>query len=156
MAIQAPNETPAIQHESGIGVIGLHPVERRGGIGQLAGAVVEQPLAPPHAAEVEAQHREAAPLKGVIQVIDNLVIHGAAELRMRVQNERNRGVRAGVVMVAGLDPAGRTADIHLRHEALDLERRFRRLGRGAGSLGNGGATPPPQNLTLPLRNPIQM
>ena len=95
MAIQAPKEMPAIQQDAGIGIIGLHPVERRGGIGQLAGAVVEQPLAPPHAAEIEAQHREAPPLKGVIQVIDDLVIHRAAELRMRVQDQRNRRVRGG-------------------------------------------------------------
>ena len=35
-----------------------------------------------------------------------------------MQNERNRGVRTGVVVVAGLDPTGRTVDIHFRHELL--------------------------------------
>ena len=118
MAIQAPNETPAIQQDRGVGVVGLQPVERGRGVGQLAGTVVEQALAPSHAAEVEAQHREAALLEGVIQVIDDLVIHRAAELRVRVQDERDRRVRAALVMVAGLDPAGRTADIHFRHETL--------------------------------------
>ena len=155
MAIQAPNEKPAIQQDRGIGIVGLHPVERRGGIGKLAGAVVEQALAPPHAAEVEAQHREATPLKGVIQVIDDLVIHGAAELRMRVQNERNRRVGAGIVMVAGLDPAGWTADIHFRHEDFDLERRFRCWEEGLEVLAMAGHAAA-QNLTLPLRKPIQM
>ncbi len=115
MAIQAPNEMPAIQQDDASAIIALHPVERRRGVGQLAGAVVEQALAPPDAAEVEAQHREAAPLEGVIKVIDDLVIHRAAELRMRVQDERNRRVHGGVVMVAGLDTPGGAADIHFRH-----------------------------------------
>ena len=116
MAIQAPNETPAIQQVCGVGIVGLQPVERGGGVGEFARTVVEQALAPPHAAEVEAQHREAAPLERVIQVIDHLIVHRPAELRVGVEDERDGSVRPALVVVAGLDPSGGTADIHFRHE----------------------------------------
>jgi hypothetical protein len=71
---------------------------------------------------------------------------------MRVQNERNGSVRPGVVVVTGFDPTGGTVDIHLRHEVLTSNETISTIGRGARSLENGA---PPQNLTLPLRNPIQ-
>ena len=83
MAIQVPNDTPAIQHERRIRVLQLQPVERGGGIGQLARAVVEIALAAPDAAEIEAQHREAALDEQVVEVVDDLVVHRAAELRVR-------------------------------------------------------------------------
>jgi hypothetical protein len=56
---------------------------------------------------------------------------------MRVQNERNRGVRTGVVVVTGFDPTGRTVDIHLRHEVLTSNDTISTIGRGARSLDNG-------------------
>src|SRR5262249_51847397 len=43
-----------------IGVLQLQPVERRGGIGELARTVVEVPLTASDAAEIEAQHGIAA------------------------------------------------------------------------------------------------
>ena len=57
-------------------------------------------------------------------MIDDLVIHRPAELRVGMQDERDRRVRAALVMVAGLDPAARTADIHFRHETLASNRRY--------------------------------
>jgi hypothetical protein len=56
---------------------------------------------------------------------------------MRVQNERNRGVRTGVVVVTGFDPTGRTVDIHLRHEVLTSNETISTMGRGVRSLENG-------------------
>jgi hypothetical protein len=35
-----------------------------------------------------------------------------------MQNESDRGVGTTLVMIAGFDPAARTADIHFRHETL--------------------------------------
>ena len=94
MAIQVPNDTPAIQHELEFGIVHLQPVERGGRIGELARAVVEIALAAPDAAEIEAQHREAALGERVIQMVDDLVVHGAPELRMRVQDEGDRDCRS--------------------------------------------------------------
>jgi hypothetical protein len=62
-------------------------------------------------------------------MIDDLVIHGAAELRVRVQDERNRRIRRWIVVVTGFNPAGRTADIHFGHEGL--------TSNVAGTLGEG-------------------
>jgi hypothetical protein len=93
----------------------LQPVERCGGVGEFAGTVVEQALAPPHAAEVETQHRETAFLERVIQVIHHLIIHRSAELRVGMKDERHGSVRSALMMITGLDPSGGTADIHFRH-----------------------------------------
>ena len=80
MPIQAPNETPAIQQAARVRVDRLHPVERRGGVRELALAVVERALAAADAAEVEAQHREAAVHEDVEQVVDDLVVHRARRI----------------------------------------------------------------------------
>ena len=115
MAIQVPNETPAIQHELASGIVHLQPVERRGRIGQLARAVVEIALAATDAAEIEAQHREAALGERVIEVIDDLIVHGPPELRMGVQDQRDGTVVLADVMIAGLDAAGGAVDDELGH-----------------------------------------
>lgn len=64
----------------------LHPIERRGGVGQLADAVVERALALAHAAKVEAQRGEAAPLERLVEFLDDAVVHRAARIGMRVQD----------------------------------------------------------------------
>ncbi len=73
MPIQAPKEKPATQQARASGLIGLRPVERRRGIRQFAGAVIERALAAADAAEIEAQHREAAMHEGIIELVDDLV-----------------------------------------------------------------------------------
>ena len=62
----------------------LHPVERGGRVGKFAGAMVEFALAAPDAAEVEPERRETALLEHVEQVVDDLVVHRPAELRVRM------------------------------------------------------------------------
>src|SRR6185437_2875492 len=139
----------------GIGVIGLQPIEGGGGVGQFPRPVVEQAFAPPHAAEIEAQHREPAPLKRVIQVIYHLIIHGAAELRMGMEDERYGGVWAALVVVAGLDSAGGAADIDFRHVGSASTPLSPVFGDSICShKPNGKREPSLQNLTLPLWNPI--
>jgi hypothetical protein len=54
--------------------------------------VVELALASADAAEIEPQRREAALLEHVEQVVDDLVVHRAAELRMWMKNHRNRRI----------------------------------------------------------------
>ena len=98
-----------------IRVIGLQPVERRGGVGQFALAAVEAALAASHSAEVEAQGRKAAAHEALIQGVDDLVVHRAAVLRMRVQHQRHRRRRRALVMVARLDTPLGAVDDHVRH-----------------------------------------
>ena len=75
-----------------IGMHRLDPVQRGGGIGKLAGAVVEFALTTADATEVEAQHGEAAFREHVEKLVDDLVVHRATELRVRVQDDRDRAV----------------------------------------------------------------
>ena len=107
MPIQAPNEKPAIQQAARLGIDRLRPVERRGRIRQFADAVVEAALAAADAAEVETQRGEAAVHERVVELVDDLVVHRAAELRMRVQHDADRRVLLPCRMVTAFDAAGR-------------------------------------------------
>ena len=93
----------------------LHPVECRSGVGKLARAVVEFALAAADAAEVEAQRGEVALLEHVKEVVDDLVVHRAAELRVRVQNDGNRRALFLRRLIATLKAAGRTGENDLWH-----------------------------------------
>src|SRR5690606_17853675 len=106
----------------GIGMQRLHPVERGGRVRQLARAVVELALAAADAAEIEAQRGEVALLEHVEQVVDDLVVHRAAELRMRVQNDRDRSVFLAGGLVAALETAGRTCENYLGHTNSNAQR----------------------------------
>ena len=92
MPIQAPNEKPAIQQLRASGIDRLRPVERGGGVREFADAVVEAALAAADAAEIEAQRGKVAVHEGVIELVDDLVVHRAAELRMRMQHDADRRV----------------------------------------------------------------
>ena len=101
---------------AGVRVDGLRPVERRGGVRQFALAVVERALAAADAAEVEAQHREAAVHEVVEQIVDDLVVHRAAELRMRVQHDGDGRAPLLGGLIAAFDAAGRAGENNLRHD----------------------------------------
>ena len=72
----------------------LHPVERGGGIGQFADAVVEAALAAADAAKIEAQRRKAAIDEGLVERLRDPVVHRAAALRVRVEDHGDRRARA--------------------------------------------------------------
>src|SRR6202011_4895095 len=111
MPIQAPKEKPAIQ--------------------QLrASGLIEGALAAPDAAEVEAEHREIAVHEGVVDLIDDLVVHRPAELRVRVQDDGERRVLLPRRVVSPLDAPGRADENDFRH-GLNLGR----WTRGAGEPG---------------------
>src|SRR5262249_48985134 len=99
-----------------LGIDGLRPIQRRSRVRQLAGAMVERALAAPDAAEIEAQHREAAMRKRVVALIDDLVIHRAMKLRMRMQDHRDRRVLLFGRMVTALEAARRTVEYDFRHQ----------------------------------------
>ena len=90
-------------------------VERRRGVGQLADAMVEHPLAAADTARVEAQHGETAFCEHVEEVVDDLVIHRAAEFRVRMQHDGDRGVRLLAGLVAALEAAFGSVENHFWH-----------------------------------------
>src|SRR5262249_52439313 len=94
----------------------LRPVERRGRVRQLALAVVECALRPPDAAEIETQNGKPALGEVVVRVVDNLIVHGAAKLRMRVEHDRNRRPALFGWMKTTLQPTGGTVKENLGHE----------------------------------------
>ena len=69
----------------------LDPVERRGSVGELSNAVIEVALAPSDTPEIEAQAGEAPLLEHVEELVDDLVVHGAAEAGVGMQHQGNRG-----------------------------------------------------------------
>src|SRR5690606_16608386 len=91
-----------------LGVDRLRPVERGGGVRKLANAVIERALAAADTAEVEADRGEAPMHERIIELIDDLMIHRAAELWVRVQDDGDRGVFLRSGMVAAFDAAGRS------------------------------------------------
>src|SRR6185295_5157456 len=62
----------------------LHPIERCRGIRQLTTAMIELALAPPYAPEIEPEHGETALREHVEKLVDDLVVHRPAELRVRM------------------------------------------------------------------------
>ena len=115
MPIQAPNEKPGDPAAARLRIDGLRPVERRGGVGKLALAVVERALAAADAAEIEAQHGKIPVREGVIELVDDRMVHGAAELRMGMQHDGDRGVLDPRGMVTAFYPAGGTGEDDLGH-----------------------------------------
>src|ERR1700722_19852236 len=94
----------------------LGPVEGGSGVRQFALPVVEGALRPSDAAEVEAQHGKPAFGKTIISVIDNLVIHRPAKLRMRMKHHRNRRPALLGRMKTTLQPTGGGGKENLGHE----------------------------------------
>ena len=60
----------------------LDPIERRSGVAELADAIVEHALALADTAEIEAQSRKSAADKGLVEQLDDLVVHRPAGLRV--------------------------------------------------------------------------
>ena len=83
----------------------LDPVERAGRVGKLADAVVEHALALADAAEIEAQGRKAAADEGLVEQLDDLVVHRPAGLRVRMENHRDRRAGPGPGVEAAFEAA---------------------------------------------------
>jgi hypothetical protein len=67
--------------------------------------VIERALAAADAAEIEAQHRKPAMHEGIVALVDDLVVHGAGELRMRMQHHRDRRILLLGRMIAAFETA---------------------------------------------------
>src|SRR5262249_47915158 len=90
-------------------------------IRQLSLAVIERALAASDPAEVEAQHGKVPMHEGIIDLIDDLMVHRAAELRVRVQHNADRCVLLPGRMVAALDASGGAGENDLGHEFSNLD-----------------------------------
>jgi hypothetical protein len=77
--------------------------------------MIELALAAANATEVEAQRCEAALLEHVEQVVYNLVVHRAAELRMRMQDHGNRRALVLGRLIAAFKTAGRSVENDFGH-----------------------------------------
>ena len=118
MPIQAPKEKPAIQQPRDSRLSDCSQSSAAAASRQLADAVVEHALAAADAAEVEAQHREAALREHVEQIVDDLVVHRPAELRVRMQDDGDRRVGLLAGLVAAFEPAVRAVEDHFWHRSF--------------------------------------
>src|SRR5262249_14434319 len=99
----------------GLRIDGLRPVEGCRGIRQFALSVIERPLAAADAAKIEPERGEAAMHEGVVELIDDRVIHRPAELRVRVKDDCDRRVLLSCGVVTPLDASGGTGKDNLWH-----------------------------------------
>ena len=53
--------------------------------------------------------------EGIIEVVDDLVVHRAAELRMRMQHHRDRRILLLGRVIAAFETAGRSGENNFRH-----------------------------------------
>jgi hypothetical protein len=93
----------------------LRPVECRRRIRKLAGAVIKRPLAAPDAAEIETQNGKSAMRESIVTLVDDLMVHRAVKLRMRVQDHRDRRVLLLGRMVTAFETARRAGENDFRH-----------------------------------------
>jgi hypothetical protein len=93
----------------------LGPIERGRSVREFARAVIEGALAPAYASKIEPQRCEASVHEAVEQVVDDLVIHRAPELGVRVQHDADRGATLLRRLVAAFNAAGGAGKDDLRH-----------------------------------------
>src|SRR5208283_961102 len=81
---------PGAKRDSGdpagarFGIESLRPVEGGCRVRQFALTVIEAALRSPDAAKIETQHGKSALGESVIEIVDDLIVHRPAELRMRM------------------------------------------------------------------------
>src|SRR5690606_26000004 len=88
---------------------------------EFTGTVIELTLAAADTAEIETKRGEIPLLKHVEQVVHDLVVHRAAELRMRMKHDRDRSALRLGRLVAALETACRTGENNLGHTTLRLK-----------------------------------
>ena len=99
----------------GLGIDRLRPVERGRSIRQFPLSVIERPLAAADAAKIEPERGEAAMHKGVIELIDDRVIHRPAELRVWMKDDCDRRILLSCGVVTPFDASGGAGKNNLWH-----------------------------------------
>ena len=100
MAIQAPNEKPGDPAAAAVRVVLCIQSSAAAASRSSPWPWSKLALRAADAAEIEAQHREAAAREHVEQVVDDPVVHRPAVQRMRMQDQRQRRRRPRAVDVA--------------------------------------------------------
>ena len=85
--------------------------------------MIERALAAADPAEIEAQHRKAALGESVVHIIDDLIVHRPAELRMRMKNDGDRRASLLGGMETSLQTTGGTSENDLGHR-VSIDERF--------------------------------
>jgi hypothetical protein len=80
--------------------------------------MVEQPLAAPDTTGVEPQHGKAALGEHVEEIIDDLVVHRPAELRVGMQYDGYGSIRLLARLVPTFQTAFRPVENHFWHETV--------------------------------------
>lgn len=83
----------------------IQPVERRANVFLLAVSAIMLSFTHARATKVEAQHREAKAAERFHGVVNDLVVHGAAEQRMRMADQRGMRRVGQTFIQQGLEPA---------------------------------------------------
>src|SRR5579884_1013366 len=147
------------------GVDRLYPVKCTRSVAQFANAVVEQPLALADTAKIEPQSRKASFHEGLVEKLHDLVVHRAARLWMRVQDEGYRRSRSSAGVETSFEASLGSRKNDFGHEsdgALKLRcrctgaQRPTLLYRDEQSCGNcqesGRFEPKWKSLSRPCRN----
>src|SRR6202035_877402 len=87
-----------------------------------AGAVIERSLAAADTAEIEAQYGKSAMRERVVALVDDLMIHRAVKLRMRVQHHRHWRVLLLGGMVTTFEAARGAGKNNFRHQNPLIDR----------------------------------
>src|SRR6185503_9139946 len=103
----------------------MHEIEAGAKIVRLARAIVEAAGARTDAAEIEAKHGAADAIQGLGGLIDDLGVHRAALLRVRMREDdggahRGRGSR---LVEQRFEPADRPPDLTQWHGMVQCRRR---------------------------------
>ena len=110
-----PEAEPSDPAMLGVRVHCLKVVEGRGGVRQLADALIVFTLTAPDAAKIEPQHGEAKVEEGIMQIVDDPVVHCPAELRVRMQNDRDRCILQFLRVIAAFEAAFGAGEDHFGH-----------------------------------------
>src|SRR6516165_8941649 len=109
--------------------------------------MIERALAAADAAEIEAQHGKTAMGECVVALVDDLMIHRAVKLRVRMQDHRDRRVLLLGGMITAFEAARGTGENDFRHRGSLAKSTDVLLARSGGfadkTLRNEGADQTP-------------
>ena len=99
----------------GVWIVGLHPVQGRRRVAQFAEPVVEFGLRAADAAKIEPEGGKTTLDERLVHRIDDAIVHRSPVLRMRMQQQRNGGVRFPGVMITAFKAAVGPIQCDFRH-----------------------------------------